>query len=253
MTGEPKRHHILPISYLEQFSYSKKFVPCFQKRDARFFRTTAKNVAVQSNLNTFRFSDGRIDRTTMEEFYGIIESDLPNMLCRVCDPPVPPDVDGFFKQFAIRQKMRTPPARDLLGETMKTFAETGLMDSFGHTLDAEEVELLKAALNGSTEACEQIGLRISGHYGMAIAEQIEQMGVVYLPVFGSKSLITCDDPVLIFGLDGKRVTAPIPSTRKVMIFPLSPRVVMFGDSDLRTKDGIILYRKDAKILPAIAR
>ncbi len=249
--SDPKRHHILPRTYLDGFSTPDGLVPCFNKSSRKSFKTSSLNAGVRKDFNTVNHSDGRKDRKTIEDFYGIVETDFPKMIAEADSPPVSPQAHDFFVQFAIRQKMRTPRAKENLGYLMKQFQSAGMLEHFQDTFSDEERDLLIAAQDGDDAAIGQIGLRVSGHYGMAIAAQLEEMGFVFMPVSCGKGLITCDDPVVIFGLSGddhnSSVTMPLPSARKILLLPLTSKTLMYGDTGMKDASGMVSYHRSASL------
>lgn len=255
--ADPKRHHYLPAVYLDQFSGTDGLVSCIEKPSGYHFRTSPKNVGLRKDFNTIRYPDGGIDRKTLEAFFSKFESEYPRRIVEAKSPPVESETLDFFLQFASLQRMRTPRSREGLVVIVQFLIKRGFFHYFKSTFTDEENQLLDAAHAGDKEALAQIALRISGHLGMATAGQLDQMSFVFLKTDGRKPLITSDDPVVIFGIEGDsknmRATLPFPSVRMVLLFPISQDTLMFEDTDLRTGLGFIKYNRKASLDVSLVR
>ncbi|MEM9318508.1 MAG: DUF4238 domain-containing protein [Pseudomonadota bacterium] len=255
--SDPKRHHHTPEAYLKHFVEDDGCVSCVNLNGLKRFQTAPKNVGVIGHFNTVKFEDGSVDQTTLEQFYSTFETQYNDWLEEAKTPPVSQRAVEFFIQFASIQRMRSPGARKILGPLTLLLLKDPKYRELQSELTEEEAALVSRAQCNDSEAIDQIGMRLSGQLGIATASQLDEMEFVFLVTSGTKQLITCDNPVFICGLQvsGKKasITLPVPNQRKILLFPLSKSVLLYGDTATKSEIGFHTYNKRATCTSGISK
>ncbi|MAN97999.1 DUF4238 domain-containing protein [uncultured Roseovarius sp.] len=242
----PKRHHYVPRVYLEEFTSDDGKLLVIEKPSGKCFPSVPSNAAVIAHQNTVYFDDGTKDQETVESFFGNIEQDYPRYLQQVRDGYIDGDTIDFFVTLSIHQRMRTPRVRKQLADLVVQFDEKGALDHLKHTFSAHELSLLNKAKGRDKKALNQLGLSLSGHYAISTGLILEGMRFAFLRNETDLNLVSCDNPATVSGvsIDRRQTTGllPLPSNRRVLIFPISRDFLLYGDTTLKSELGFIVFR-----------
>ncbi|MEM9434524.1 MAG: DUF4238 domain-containing protein [Pseudomonadota bacterium] len=242
--SDPKRHHYLPETYLNGFGGNRGLLQCIEKPSGRTFSSPPNGTAVVGHMNTIQLPDGGRDQTTIESFFSTFETSYQSALSKIRDCVAPPEAIDVFVNFAILQRMRTPRARAQLTQVVIAADKSGLIEPQKLKFSEYEKLLLSNARAGKKGAINQLGMAISGHLSIATGIQLEKMHFLFLKNRTETPFVCSDNPVLISGVgtkpNGRTLKAVLPSfqARKVLIFPLSKKFLMYGDTDINNSLGI---------------
>jgi len=243
--NEPKRHHYVPKVYLRQFTGLEGKLSVTKKPSGDNYNASPDNTGYQNHLNTAFFEDGTRDQSSIEQYFQSVETDYIKNLSEIEKGQVTSEQIDFFVTFAIQQRMRTPRARKQLAEFFLALEKKGIMDTVHDTFGDHERYLLQLAKGGDKKALNQLGMALSGHLAIATGILLENMQFVFLSNLTERPLFSSDNPTIISGLLGNgnslKATLPLPNIRKVMLLPLSRNQLMFGDTNLKTSNGLVLF------------
>ncbi|MDP2579533.1 DUF4238 domain-containing protein [Shimia thalassica] len=230
----PRRHHILPIAYQKQFMSRPQKIWVFDKKTEKLFETSPKNVSVRRDYNTALTNEKSLDYGSTEQFFGKNESNYPTTVSALRSGlQASSELDQAI-QFMLLQAMRSPKARNLMGDLLLKFSPRG--EDQLRSLGVEEagIELLRRARAGDKDAEQKIGLQSSSHFARGLSSILAQLWYRPIRIESKLKLCSGDGPVLYFGVDKSRkklrAGLPVASKRVLCCFPLADDLLLFGDS-----------------------
>jgi len=239
---DKKRHHFVPIAYLSQFTdeLGKVFAyiadgpeePQHMKPDA---------IGFEGYYYSQIRPDGTRDANTVEDLFGTVETKWSPIMERIRKRlDLTADIETVM-EFMTLQRVRVPAARDLI--------ETNLAGVVMATLRQMDAQ---GALPPKPEGFEdildhivvpidpQMSLTAMGPMAQGMIEVVDRLGfqIVHLDDQMDGSFITSDNPVVFFDptVQEDRLRPyhwRRPSGAIELLFPLSPRTLLRGYSDLR--------------------
>jgi uncharacterized protein DUF4238 len=236
-----KRHHYVPVTYLRGFTADDGQLFVYRKDDP----STELRIAPQAALfRNFYYSqpttDGGRDDQRIEDLFSSVEQDWPKLAdsLRNRSPMVPAQVSRLFEYLAM-QRTRVPAARDM-AETIlahRVMAEARALDAAG---------MLPPPPPEVPEILEETVVAIDPHMSIhamvemtrALAPAFDAVGLEVLHNETPVSLITSDNPVLIFdpGVPERKMRPYVidPAARSVeLLFPVDRHTLLRGHSSLR--------------------
>lgn len=245
-----KRHHYVPETYLSSFCAEDGKLTVFRKDDPSSpFRTTPVNVAVEGYYYAYTREDGGRDTDSFEEFFSRAEADWPGYLAAIEAREVHRDQLQKILEFVALQRGRVPANRDAYEifhadsslQTLRLMQERGtlppppkghedILDKVGIAIDPE---ISLKAIDAALSACEKI------------------FSTLEFSVLRNETdceFLTSDNPVVWYDPSSKddclrpyfvRQNGPIE-----LLFPLTPRAVLYGSKQWNgSDDGLLAYCK----------
>ena len=258
-----KRHHYIPKSYLKFFCDNSGQVLVYRKDDpCKAISRSPDNVGFHKYYYSQPRPDGGEDHNALEDCFSKIEDKWPEIVDRLHRQENVNDslIDIF--QFMILQRARVPASRDATErvEAERTLALVRHLDKagklppkpvgFGNLLDQVEVSIdphqsihaMMPMIEGSCQVFDRIGF-------CALHNKTD------VP------FLTSDNPVIWFDPSVKdadlRPYVLRPDGPVLLLFPVSPSLVIYGDSPMRDQfasEGLwIADLSDTGLVEAINR
>lgn len=235
---EKKRHHFVPKAYLKAFCNSKGRVLVYRKDEPQ------KALPLDPNATQFRnyyYSqpkpDGGQDNNTLEDLFSSIESDWPETVARLAARGDVNDRLANIFEFMSLQRVRVPASRDVAEAIDSHMVKSTL----ALLLAQGELPPLPPGLE---ELPSRVEVAIDPHRSIhAMATMIQAMARLYsyigLAVVHNKTglpFLSSDNPVLWFDPsvpfeEQKPYSVNLDSGPVMMIFPVSPRLVILGGNE----------------------
>lgn len=152
MNSFSKRHHYIPQFILRNFADDESYLHCIAKHspEHKYFRTTPKNVFLETNLYT-EFSEDGTRSTQAETKLSQIEGKFSEVITKIVeavrsggDPAVEPSDEDVLREFINLQINRHPEIKETLRNlcqrpgTLQSYVERWL----GRPLNNAELEAL---------------------------------------------------------------------------------------------------------------
>jgi hypothetical protein len=244
-----KRHHYIPKSYLRFFCDDTGQVRVYRKDDpCRVIQLSPDNTGFHKYYYSQPKPDGGKDHNALEDCFSKIEDKWPGIVERLHRRENVNDslIDIF--QFMILQRARVPASRDAAeridGERMLAWARR--LDAAGK---------LPPKPKGFEDILSRVEVSINPHQSIhAMVPMMRGIGQVFGRIgFGALHnkteipFLTSDNPAIWFDPSVKdsdlhpyvlRPDGPI-----VLLFPVSPSLVIYGDSPMRDQfvsEGLVV-------------
>ena len=235
---ESKRHHFIPETYLNHFRNSEGIIQVYRKDDPNTpFPSTPHNIGVKSYYYSQLAPDGTRDNNTIEQFFSTtVESKwnhIVNQLIARADLSDDEIRDAAW--FCALQHARVPAIRDA-HESLRASSVKFLMkklDSMGK---------LPAPPNGAPDILDRLEVAIDPqtslaniHVTLNVVETIfDRITIRIVHNTSGTDYLTSDNPVVWFdpGVHDSmlRPYALRPNGPVVFLFPVTPNVMLYGDS-----------------------
>lgn len=157
----PKRHHYLPICYLEGFTDEKGLLWVFDRMENQCRRQTPVNTAVQSHYYRFEGKDGKRHSQEIESLFSYVESDTKPVLVklnkRLCISPEDKEILAYFVSFLMT---RVPAFEKAFNESVRIHSEhlfreiTASQETIREWISRTERETGKRIKSTPEELCE---------------------------------------------------------------------------------------------------
>lgn len=236
---QKKRHHYVPIAYLKAFGDDEGKIRVYRKDEPeKPLHVKPENVAFQNYYYSQPLTDGGQDNNTLEDLFSTIESKWPNIVARIIQGENVNDVLEDIFAFIALQKARVPAGRDatefMLAEFVKATAR--VMDRNGK---------LPPKPLGFENILERMNVSIDPHQSIhtmpimikAMGEIYDRIGIGALVNKTSIPFLTSDNPVIWFDPSCQenhmRPYTIKPDGPIVLLFPISPNVMIIGNSIMR--------------------
>lgn len=236
-----KRHHYVPKAYLRSFCDETGKVLVYRKDDpSRTISLSPDNTAFHKYYYSQPRLDGGKDHNALEDCFAIVETSWPTIVDRLHSQENVNDSLLQIFGFLALQRARVPASRDvvewMLAETWK--ARTRILDAAGQ---------LPPKPAGFEDILDHVEVAIDPHQSIhAMAHLVRGFGYVF-DQMGFRALhnktevtfITSDNPVIWFDPsvpdDDLKPYVLQPGGPVMLLFPVSPSLVIVGDSSRRTE------------------
>ena len=154
--SKPKRQHYIPQMILKRFADSGGWLYCCDRTGAkpRFWKTTPKNVFLETHLYT-QYDDGGEADGFIEEHFSSLESAVSPIIDKIIDWSLQGKVSrldanekDLWLRFLVHQRRRTPDLRPLVKEKTSGLIEeipVAFEAYFGRNITPEEHTRVKNA------------------------------------------------------------------------------------------------------------
>lgn len=253
MPNEKKRHHYIPITYLNNFTDDAGRVLAYRKDDLiKPLCIAPSEIAFERYYYSQPLPDGGRNNNKLEDFFSTIEGTWPNLVAalRSGADMAAADLEALCT-FIILMRVRVPATRDFielsLAEQVK--AEARLLDELGKL--PPKPEGLEDILDHVTVL---IDPNQSLHTMMPLAQGfgvvLDQLGFEVLHNKTDESFLTSDNPVICFDPtvgEGRvlpyQVRPPLGSIE--LLFPIDAETVLRGRSGRRPLRHVKLTDRQA--------
>ena len=233
---DKKRHHYVPKAYLKFFCDDTGKVLVYRKGDpSKAIPSSPDNTAFHKYYYSQPTPEGGKDHNALEDCFSIIETNWPRIVDQLHRRENVNDSLVEIFGFMALQRVRVPASRDvsemILAEVFKTRART--LDSegklppkpagFEDILDHVEV---------SIDPHQSIHAMITGIQG--VGQVFDQIGFYAVHNKTDVPFLTSDNPIIWFDPSVQdsdlRPYVLQPDGPVVLLFPVSPSLVIYGDS-----------------------
>lgn len=233
--SEKKRHHYIPITYLDNFADDTGKAMAYRKDDVlKPLRLRPSEIAFERYYYSQPLPEGGRDNNTLENFFSTIESTWPPLVDRLRSGSViSSDLDAL-ETFMSLMRVRVPAARDMveISRAEQVKATARLLDQAGK---------LPPKPKGHEDILDHIGVSIDPHQSLhAMPTLIRGFGHVldcleFELVHNETdvSFLTSDNPVVYFDPTVRdervlpyQVRPPMGSIE--LLFPIDPNTVLRG-------------------------
>lgn len=240
-----KRHHYIPIAYLNRFTDCDGKVFAYRKDEPQdALHLKPREIAFERYYYSQPLPAGGQDNNSLEDFFSTIETAWPPIVDRIEEGRnLNSDLLAIF-MFVGMLRVRVPAARDLvetsLAQTVK--ASTKYLDRLGH---------LPPKPDGCEDILDHLKVAIDPHQSLAamgplaqgFGRIVDQLGFQIMHNEVGLSFITSDNPIVYFDPDVAEqdmlpYTVRPPHRRIELLFPISSRVMLHGHSDLKAISSI---------------
>ncbi len=236
-----KRHHYIPKSYLKFFCDNSGRVLVYRKDDpSKAIPLSLDNVGFHKYYYSQPRPDGGNDHNALEDLFSSIEDKWPGIVDRLHRREnVNDSLEEIFK-FMILQRARVPASRDATEriDAECTLTRTRRLDAAGKLPPKPE---------GFEDILSRIEVLINPHQSIhGMVPVVESTGQVFDRIgFGALHnktdipFLTSDNPVIWFDPSVKdadlRPYVLRPDGPIVLLFPVSPSLVIYGDLPMRAQ------------------
>jgi hypothetical protein len=242
--NEKKRHHFIPITYLNKFADTEGKVFAYRKDDpetALHLRPDA--IAFEKYYYSQPLPDGGRDNNTFENFFSTIENKWNALAARLCSTAAANFTSSEFvdlSTFLILMRVRVPAARDMVEVTLaeEVKATTQLLDRQGKLppkpegLDNGILDHLSVAIDP------HMSLHAMPHLARGFSIVLDHLDFEVLHNKTDVSLLTSDNPVVCFDptvSEGRVLPYQVrpPHGSIELLFPVDAETVLRGHTRLR--------------------
>ena len=243
--NEKKRHHFIPITYLNNFTDNSGKVFAYRKDEPeQHLHITPDAIGFTKYYYSQPLPQGGRDNNTFEDFFGTIESKWNGLTARMCSGAdgisywSGDDFQDLFTFLGL-MRVRVPAARDMVEVMLAEHdkATTRLLDQQGKLppkpLGAEDIlDHLSVAIDP------HMSLRAMGQLAIGFGVVLDHVGFEVLHNKTSVSFLTSDNPVVCFDPsvpEGSVLPYQVrpPRGSIELLFPINPDTMLRGHSALR--------------------
>jgi hypothetical protein len=242
--NEKKRHHYIPITYLNKFSDTEGKVFAYRKDDpetALYLRPDA--IAFERYYYSQPLPDGGRDNNKFENFFGTIESTWNPLAVRLCSTVAANFTSSEFVDlftFLILMRVRVPATRDMVEVTLaeQVKATTRLLDQQGK-LPLKPEGLDNDILNHVSVAIDpQMSLHAMPDLARGFGIVLDHLDFEVVHNKTNVSFLTSDNPVVCFDPtvpEGRVLPYQVrpPHGSIELLFPIDAETVLRGHTRLR--------------------
>src|SRR6266403_2310714 len=242
--NEKKRHHFIPITYLNKFTDTEGKVFAYRKDDPETtLHLRPDAIAVERYYYSQPLPDGGRDNNTFENFFGTIESTWNPLAVRLCSAAAANFTSSEFVDlftFLILMRVRVSAARDMVEVTLaeQVKATTRLLDQQGKLppkpegLDDDILDHLSVAIDP------HMSLHAMPDLARGFGIVLDHLGFEVLHNKTDVSLLTSDNPVVCFDPtvpEGRVLPYQVrpPHGSIELLFPIDAETVLRGHTRLR--------------------
>ncbi len=230
-----KRHHYIPITYLDKFADDARKVVAYRKDEVlKPLHLRPSEIAFERYYYSQPLPDGGQDNNTLEDFFSTIEGTWPPLVDRLhSGSAISSDLEALYTFMGL-MRVRVPAARDMveisLAETVKATAR--LHDQAGKLPPKPE---------GLEDILDHISVSIDPHQSLHAMPALARgfglvLGCLEFEVVHNEtdvSFLTSDNPVVYFDPTVReesvlpyQVRPPLGSIE--LLFPIDPETVLRG-------------------------
>lgn len=200
MVPQKKRHHFIPIAYLNGFTDNDGKVIAYRKDDvSRPLRLKPSEIAFERYYYSQPLPDGGRDNNTLEDLFSTIESAWPPMVQRMRERAnINAELSTLF-EFIGMMRVRVPAVRDMVEASLSetVMAELRLLDRFGE---------LPSPPDGLEDILSMIEVAIDPHQSIhamiplvqEFARIADRLGLQIVHNKTDVDFVTSDNPVIYF-------------------------------------------------------
>jgi hypothetical protein len=236
---DKKRHHYIPKSYLKFFCDDAGRILVYRKDDpCNVIQLSPDNTGFHRYYYSQPRPDGEKDHNALEECFSKIEEKWPGIVERLhCRENVDDSLEYIF-QFMALQRARVPASRDV---TERIHAESVLAAAC--RLDAAGE--LPPKPEGFEDILSRVAVPINPHQSIhamvpvmqGIGQVFDRIGFCAMHNKTEVPFLTSDNPVIWFDPSVKdadlRPYVLRPGGPVILLFPVSPSLIIYGDSSRR--------------------
>ena len=244
--NQKKRHHFIAQTYLRGFCDQNGRVCVYSKdKPAQSWWAAPATVAFEKYYYSQPTPEGGQDNNRLEEFFSSIESSWPSLLSKIERLE---RHEGGLDQlllFAVMHRVRVPCARDAAEKmtvksvrmTTRHLHERGELPALPPNVSLDYLEKHTVISIDPHRSIHAMPNLVNG-----VIKIIRAIGFKVLENKTNAAFITSDNPVIYFDpLMPVRSLQPYNISRSRMdiefMFPITPRFMLWGHSDLRPKGG----------------
>lgn len=239
---DKKKHHFVPISYLKFFCDAEGKVFVYRKDDPeRVIHQKPENTGFHKYYYSQPLPKGGMDHNALEDAFGEVERKWPEIVRRLQQREnVNECLEDIFG-FILLQRVRVPATRDAIENTLGAQVKYNMRQ-----LDA--VGKLPSRPEGFEDILDDLEVAIHPYKSAEMMpEAVRKMGErlgneVGLNVFHNETetpFLTSDNPVIYFdpSIPEERMCpyALRPGGPIMLLFPVTPNLMIFGASFLRDR------------------
>lgn len=240
MAMDKKRHHYVPVTYLDAFTAPDHMLFAYRKDDpSKVIRSKPEEIGFEKYYYSQPLPDEKQDNNRLEDFFGTIESPWPGIVSALkagyTDKPL---VAALFEFMAL-MRVRVPAAREMveanLAEQVKATAQ--LLERTGDLPPKPEgLEDLWDHVNVSIDP--HMSIHAMPYLAKGFGMVLDSIGYGVIHNKTNLSFITSDNPVAYFDPSvSESAVQPyrvLPKQRPIeLFFPLDPKTVLIGHSRWR--------------------
>lgn len=241
-----KNHHFISETYLQSFSDQDGKVHMYRKDDPeKVIRQVPKELAKHKHFYRQPKPDGGFDSDRIEDFFSSIEGHWPEIVGRLTQRENVNDKLTELFQFVAIHRARVPAARDASERML-----AAMVKSTGRLLDRQgKLPPLPDSMKRFEDIWNHIEVSIDPHMSIhamepvirGVGEVISLIGIGALHNATEVPFLTSDNPVIWF--DGSALedeVRPYTIDRDgpvVLLFPISPKIMLYGCSSLKEQFG----------------
>ena len=227
-----KRHHYVPITYLNSFRDDEGKVFVYRKDDPKKpFHQKPDKTGFHKYYYSQPLPEGGMDHDKLENFFSQIESGWPSIVERLqrCEK-VDESIIDDISQFICLQYARVPGNRD-----------------FVENIYADGVKVMMQQLKGFEDMTDRVEVVIDPHQSIlampnmlgAVGEILDEIGLDVIHNETDIPFLTSDNPVVWYDPSiPEEKMQPYhlkPSGPIMLLFPVSPNLMIIGESFLLEK------------------
>ncbi len=252
MSDTKKKHHYVPIAYLKAFCDPDGRVWAYRKDEPdKPLHVQPATIAYERYYYSQPLEDGGRDHNTLEDFFSKLEGEWPPLVARLERRTAAGEDIGILREFLSLMRVRGPAARDMielsLAEMVK--AETRVLDQAG---------ALPPKPEGMEDILDHLTVAIDPHQSLlaipalllGLQRLLDMVGLQIVHNDTGVDFITSDNPVMSFDpavpedrMQPYQVDRAL--ERVELLFPLTPRLLLRGHSDMRGVRGVRHVRLSA--------
>lgn len=236
-----KRHHYVPRAYLKFFSNEQGRVRVYRKDDPdKVIHLSPDNTAFHKHYYSQPTSDGNRDTDALEDLFSDLETCWPPIVERLGKgEDVNDSLDDIYA-FISLQYARVSANRDacelMLAESVKSAARS--LDTAGWLPPKPEgLEGILDRIDVSIDPHQSIHAMVTMIEG--VGDVLHRIGIGDLHNKTTTPFLSSDNPVIWFdpsiGDAGLRPYALDPDGPIVFLFPVTPNLLIYGHSSMRTQ------------------
>jgi hypothetical protein len=246
--NEKKKHHYLPISYLDKFADQTGKVFAYRK-DAPLdpLYVKPRSIGFERYYYSQPTPEGNQDNNRLEDFFSRIESEWTPIVDKLSRKyPILEKIEFFF-QFMALQRARVPAARDAIELALAEIVRR-------HITALKKAGQIEKPPAGFDNILDDVLISIDPHRSIhAIPKLMEDVGDIYrligFEIIHNQTnvdFITSDNPVSYFGYNrsnDKIIPYPYRLIHKYLDFqfPISPKILVRGSRKIPIiRDGMNL-------------
>ena len=238
-----KRHHYVPKAYLKSFCDNDGRVRIYRKDDPdRVFRSSPDQTAFHRYYYSQPRCGGDKDHETLENFFATVEGQWPDIVGRLSRRENLNEQLEVIFDFMALQRVRVPASRDA--------AEALLAETVVSTLRAlDAAGQLPPKPEGHDDILDHVEVTIDPHQSIhamvdmlrGTAAVFDRIGIGALHNSTGVPFLTSDNPVVWFDPSVQdelmRPYALATTGPVVLLFPVTPHLLIYGHSSMRDQFG----------------